>query len=143
MTESATKLINPLLFEVISCNPVRTNTFERKSGGDIEHVGLARWADLVVIVPATLNFIGKMANGIADDMASVTLTACNKKVMAVPAMNPAMWDNPAFQRNLKQIKKDGIIIVEPTKGKVACGEHGKGRMPEPEEIFNKIKKVCK
>lgn len=143
MTEPATKLIQPLLFETISCNPVRTDTFARKTGNDIEHIGLSRWADLAVIVPATANIIGKMANGIADDLASVTLLACNKKIMAVPSMNPAMWENSAFQRNLKQLEKDGVVVLEPAIGKVACGEHGKGRLPEPDEIFNHIKKYFK
>jgi len=143
MTKSATKLIQPILFASLSGNPVRTEVFDEKTGHEIEHIGLSRWADLVAVVPATANIIGKMANGIADDLASTTLMVSNKKILVVPAMNSSMWDSPAFQRNLKQIKKDGVEIIEGKVGCLACGEVGKGRLAEPKEIFEKIERLLK
>lgn len=142
MTESATKLINPHLFISISGNIVRTDIFDNTTD-KIIHIELTRWADLVVIAPASANIIGKLANGIADDLASTTLMASNKDIMIAPAMNTQMWNSKAFQRNLKQIKEDGMIIIEPNKGVLACGEEGKGKMEEPENIFNKIEEYFK
>ena len=142
MTESATKLINPHLFMSISGNIVRTDIFDNTTD-KIIHIELTRWADLVVIAPATANIIGKLANGIADDLASTTLMASNKDIMIAPAMNTQMWNSKAFQRNLKQIKEDGVIIIEPDEGVLACGEEGKGKMEEPENIFNKIEEYFK
>lgn len=142
MTESATKLINPHLFMSISGNIVRTDIFDNTTD-KIIHIELTRWADLVVIAPATANIIGKLANGIADDLASTTLMASNKDIMIAPAMNTQMWNSKAFQRNLKQIKEDGMIIIEPDEGVLACGEEGKGKMEEPENIFNKIEEYFK
>ena len=142
MTESATKLINPYLFMSISGNIVRTDIFDNTTD-KIIHIELTRWADLVVIAPATANIIGKLANGIADDLASTTLMASNKDIMIAPAMNTQMWNSKAFQRNLKQIKEDGMIIIEPNEGVLACGEEGKGKMEEPENIFNKIEEYFK
>jgi phosphopantothenoylcysteine decarboxylase/phosphopantothenate--cysteine ligase len=139
MTENATKLINPSLFASMSNNFVKTKMFENDNV--IEHIDLSRWADLIVIAPATANIIGKIANGIADDLLSTTLIASNKQIVVCPTMNTQMYSNKSFQRNLKQIEKDGIIIIEPTDGKLACGEIGKGRMEEPENIFLKIKKI--
>jgi phosphopantothenoylcysteine decarboxylase/phosphopantothenate--cysteine ligase len=137
MTEAATKLINPQLFSSISGNFVRTELFDDTTN-KINHIDLSRWADLVVVVPATANLIGKMANGISDDLVSTMLMASNKDIMVAPAMNTEMWNNLSFQRNLKQIREDGIIILEPKSGSLACGEVGKGRMEEPEIIFEKI-----
>ena len=142
MTESATCLINPQLFSNISENFVRTKIFDDTST-KIEHIDLSRWADLVVVAPATANIIGKMANGIADDLVSTMLMASDKQIIVAPAMNVEMWNNKAVQRNLKQIEKDGVIIIEPTSGKLACGVKAKGRMEEPEEIFKRIEEYFK
>jgi len=143
MTKSATKLIQPILFASISGNPVRTEIFDEKTGHAIEHIGLSRWADLVVVVPATANIIGKMVSGIADDLASTTLMVSNKKILIAPAMNTSMWDSPAFQRNLKQIKLDEVEVIEGESGCLACGDIGKGRLAEPEVIFKKIEEILK
>ncbi|GMO64584.1 MAG: hypothetical protein Ta2D_11410 [Rickettsiales bacterium] len=142
MTENATKLISPQLFSSMSKNFVRTKTFD-DSVNKIEHIELSRWADLFVVDPATANLIGKMANGIADDLLSTTLMGANKQIVVCPAMNTQMWNNKAFQRNLKQIKDDGIIVLEPGEGRLACGETGKGRMEEPTEIVKKIEEILK
>ena len=137
MTNNATKLISPQLFNTISGNIVKTEIFDNTTE-EINHINLTRWADLVIVVPATANIIGKMANGIADDLLSSTLIASNKTIMIAPTMNEYMYNNPAVQRNLKQLKEDGIVIIEPKKGQLACNENGDGRMEEPENIFNII-----
>jgi len=142
MTESATKLISKQLFASISGNFVRNELFTDVTS-DIVHIDLARWADLTVVAPATANIIGKLANGIADDLASTVLLASDTNVMVAPAMNTEMWNKKPFQRNLKQIKDDGIIVIEPKDGSLACGESGKGRMEEPENIFSEIEKYFK
>ncbi|MDR3289898.1 MAG: phosphopantothenoylcysteine decarboxylase [Rickettsiales bacterium] len=139
MTENATKLINPQLFSSISGNFVRTKTFDDTTN-KIVHIDLSRWADLIVVVPATANIIGKLANGIADDLLSTMLMGSNKQIMIAPAMNTEMYNSLAFQRNLKQIKSDGVIVIDSCDGSLACGESGKGRMEEPENIFGKIDK---
>ncbi len=137
MTDSAKHLINPQLFSSISGNFVRTELFDDTTN-KIVHIDSSRWADLVVVVPATANIIGKLANGISDDLLSTMLMASNKDIMVAPAMNTQMWNSKAFQRNLKQIKEDGVIVIEPEEGCLACGEEGKGKMEEPEIIFKKI-----
>lgn len=142
MTEAATKLISKQLFSSISGNFVRSELFDDITN-KIVHVDLARWADLVVIAPATANIIGKLANGIADDLASTVLMASNTNIMVAPAMNVEMWNKKAFQRNLSQIKEDGVIVIEAQDGCLACGESGKGRMEEPEIIFDKIEEHFK
>ena len=142
MTEAATNLINPQLVSTLSENFVRTKIFDDTSS-KMEHLDLSRWADLVVVAPATANIIGKMANGIADDIVSTMLVASNKQIMIAPAMNVEMWNNKAVQRNMEQLKKDGIIIIEPTSGQLACGVEAKGRMEEPENIFKEIEKFFK
>jgi phosphopantothenoylcysteine decarboxylase/phosphopantothenate--cysteine ligase len=139
MTESATKLIQPNLFATLSENAVAVDLFEN-AANNIEHVKLTRWCDLVVVAPATADIIGKMANGIADDLASTTLMASNKQIIVAPAMNSEMWNSKAFQRNLKQIREDGAAVIEPNVGSLACGENGKGRMEEPEVIFDNLGK---
>lgn len=141
MTKSATELIKPLLFATISGNPVRTDTFEERTDGKIGHIFASREADLILVVPATANIIGKMANGIADDLASTLLMASNKPVVVAPAMNSMMWNNKAFQRNLEQIQKDGVHVIEPKSGAMACDEEGKGRMESPEGIVEYLENV--
>ncbi|MFC1659049.1 flavoprotein [Pseudomonadota bacterium] len=143
MTKSATELIKPLLFTTVSGNPVRTDTFEERSDGKIEHIFATREVDLVLVVPATANIIGKIANGIADDLASTAIMASNKPVIVVPAMNSMMWNSKAFQRNLAQIKKDKVHVIEPKEGAMACGEEGKGRMESPEKIVEYLENLIK
>lgn len=143
MTESAKQMISPLLFATISKNRVYSELFFDQKDRDIEHISLTRYADLVVVAPATANIIGKMANGIADDLASTTLMASNKPIIVAPAMNCMMWKNKAVQRNIEQLERDGVIFAGPAKGEMACNESGEGRMLEPEEIFDTISAFIK
>jgi phosphopantothenoylcysteine decarboxylase/phosphopantothenate--cysteine ligase len=139
MTEAATKMISPNLFATLSDNAVATDMFTNVQN-NIVHISLAKWAEIIVIAPATANIIGKIANGVADDLASTTIMALGgKPIIVAPAMNVEMWNSKPFQRNLKQIIKDGMIVLEPTSGSLACGDDAKGRMVEPEILFNKLK----
>lgn len=134
MTKSATKLITELTLQALSKNPVYTDTFDEKNPATIAHISLADWADLVLVAPATANIIGKMANGIADDMLSTTLLATQAPIMVAPAMNVHMYVHPAVSRNLAELASRGVLMVEPGEGLLACGYIGKGRMEEPETI---------
>ncbi|MGP6147533.1 bifunctional phosphopantothenoylcysteine decarboxylase/phosphopantothenate--cysteine ligase CoaBC [Jeotgalibaca sp. A122] len=134
MTESATQFVQPLTFQILSRNEVYTNTFDEKEPENVSHIHLADWTELAVVVPATANIIGKMANGIADDMVSTTLMATTAPRLIVPAMNQNMLENPATQANLVKLEGYGYTIMEPDTGFLAEGYEGKGRMPEPEKI---------
>ncbi|MEK4093421.1 MULTISPECIES: bifunctional phosphopantothenoylcysteine decarboxylase/phosphopantothenate--cysteine ligase CoaBC [unclassified Viridibacillus] len=134
MTESATRFVTPLSFQVMSKNDVYTDTFDEKDSSVIAHIDLADWADLIIVAPATANVIGKLANGIADDMVTTTLLATTAKVWIAPAMNVHMYDNLAVRRNIAQLAEDGYEFIEPSEGFLACGYVGKGRLEEPEKI---------
>lgn len=134
MTESAMKFVTPLSFQVMSKNDVYFDTFDEKDSSSIAHIDLADWADLVIVAPATANIIGKLANGIADDMLTTTLLATKSPVWIAPAMNVNMYDHPAVRRNIDQLAKDGCSFIEPSEGYLACGYVGKGRLEEPEKI---------
>ncbi len=134
MTESATKFVNPLSFQVMSKHDVYTDTFDEKDSNVIAHIDLADWADLIIVAPATANVIGKLANGIADNMVTTTLLATTKPVWIAPAMNVHMYEHPAVIRNIDRLYKDGIRFIEPSAGFLACGYVGKGRLEEPEKI---------
>lgn len=134
MTESATRFVTPLSFQVMSKNDVYTDTFNEKDSSVIAHIDLADWADLIIVAPATANVIGKLANGIADDMVTTTLLATTAKVWIAPAMNVHMYDNLAVKRNIAQLAEDGYEFIEPSEGFLACGYVGKGRLEEPEKI---------
>ncbi|GAA6237021.1 bifunctional phosphopantothenoylcysteine decarboxylase/phosphopantothenate--cysteine ligase CoaBC [Apilactobacillus micheneri] len=138
MTNSAQLFVTPLAFQTLTKNKVFTNISEEPDEKEITHINIAKWADISLIAPATANFISKIANGIADDAASTTLLATNGKKILVPAMNDNMWNNPATIRNINTLKNDGIIIFSPTKGYLAEGYSGKGRMIEPELIIEKM-----
>ncbi len=141
MTESAAKFINPYLIEELSKSKCITDTFERVNEFDVKHISLANKADLFVIAPATANIVGKIANGIADDMLSTTVMAARCKKMIAPAMNPNMYQNPIFQNNLKRLSEYEDYMILPTgRGEMACGDFGDGRMLEPKEIFARIKR---
>ena len=142
MTENATKLIQPLLFASLSHNEVHVDTFKEREE-KIGHISLTRESDILVVIPATANIIAKIANGIADDLASTTILASNKKVIVAPAMNQEMWNNKAFNRNLKQIKEDGVIVIEPQSGELACNEYGVGRLAEIKDIYSVIENEIK
>lgn len=135
MTESATKFVQPLSFQVMSRNDVYTDTFDEKDTNVIAHINLADWADLVIVAPATANVIGKLANGLGDDMLTTTLLATTAKVWIAPAMNVHMYDHPAVKRNISTLATDGYEFIEPSEGFLACGYVGKGRLEEPEKIM--------
>lgn len=134
MTESALEFVKPLTFQTLSQNPVVQDMFEEVSAWDVRHISLAKKADVFLIVPATANIIGKMANGIADDMLSTTVMATKAKVLIAPAMNSAMYENPVLQRNIETLKGLGCIFIEPESGMLACGDIGKGKLAQPEDI---------
>ena len=144
MTEHATKLITPLTMREISGNPVAVSMFDNTPEFNVEHIALARWADIFVIAPATANIIGKVASGIADDMLSTTIMATKAPVLFAPAMNSNMYLNPVVQDNMAKLKRFGYEIMEPASGHLACGIIGIGRLPEPEEIVDRIElTVCR
>ncbi len=134
MTASARQFVNPLSFQVMSKNDVYFDTFDEKDSRVIAHIDLADWADLILVAPATANIIGKLANGIADDMITTTLLATTAPVWIAPAMNVHMYDHPAVKRNLDRLSADGYQFIEPSEGFLACGYVGKGRLEEPEKI---------
>ena len=134
MTKNACQFVAPLTFETLSGHPVAVDTFERPATWEVEHIALAKRADLFLIVPATANIIGKMANGIADDMLSTTVMATRAPVMIAPAMNTGMWDNPAMQANLKTLISRGVHVVSPATGYLACGDSGAGKLEDVQVI---------
>ena len=138
MTENATNFINPITFETLTNNRCLVNTFDRNFEFNTEHISVAKKADLVVLAPATANVIGKIANGIADDMLTTTIMACKCKKLIAPAMNTNMYENPIVQDNIAKLKCFGYEIIEPNEGVLACGDVGKGKMAEPEEILEYI-----
>lgn len=138
MTESATRFVSPLTFRSITHNPVVTDIFDLHSEHAVEHVSLARQADLLLIAPATANFIAKLANGMSDDSLSITALATTAPIIVAPAMDANMFHNPAFQSNLSTILKRGFKVVGPNEGYLSSGEIGKGRMSEPQEILGHI-----
>ena len=134
MTENATKFVTPLTFQALSSNTVYTELLDLDSETAMSHIELARWADLILIVPASANFIAKYAFGFAEDLLSTICLAADSPVAVVPSMNKQMWANIATQENIKKINKRGVHILGPATGEQACGEDGLGRMIEPEEI---------
>lgn len=135
MSENATRFVTPLTFQALARNDVFTDTFAEKDPRGIAHIDLADRADLVVVVPATANMIGKLANGIADDMISTTILATKAPVGIAPAMNVNMYEHPAVQRNMETLTSYGYRFFEPGAGPLACGWVGKGRLAEPEDIL--------
>jgi phosphopantothenoylcysteine decarboxylase/phosphopantothenate--cysteine ligase len=138
MTKSAAEFVTPLSMGVMTEDQVYGDMFDLKEEREIGHIQLSRQADLVVICPATANILAKMAAGIADDLATTILLATDKPVLAVPAMNVRMWNHPATQRNLAQLRADGVLIMNPDEGAMACGEFGPGRLPEPPAVAEQI-----
>nr|WP_247739205.1 bifunctional phosphopantothenoylcysteine decarboxylase/phosphopantothenate--cysteine ligase CoaBC [Bacillus sp. 165] len=134
MSESAAKFVTPLTFQALSRNAVYTDTFDEKEPAVISHIDLADWADIILVAPATANVIGKLANGIADDMITTTLLAATAPVWIAPAMNVHMYEHPAVQKNMKVLHSFGYRFIEPGEGFLACGYVAKGRLEEPETI---------
>ena len=152
MTQNATNFINPLVFETLTQHKCLIDTFDRNFEYSVEHVTLAKWADIVMIAPATANVIGKLAHGIADDMLTTTVMACAecKKILA-PAMNTRMYENPVVQDNLKLLdgqspqpyfivsnQPESCEVIQPASGHLACGDNGAGKMPEAETLYEYI-----
>lgn len=138
MTKSATEFITPLTLEVLSGNRVVTDMFSRDFTWEVEHISLAKRADVFVIAPATANVIGKAAHGIADDMVTTTLMATKAPMVIAPAMNTGMYENPVVQENITILENRGVRFVQPASGRLACGDSGKGKLAEPETIVNEI-----
>ena len=142
MTEHATEFITPLTFESLCHRKAVTDTFDRNHPWEVEHIALADKADCVVIAPATANIIGKLANGLADDMLTTTVLACRCPKLLVPAMNTNMYENPVVQDNLAKLRHYGWQIMEPASGHLACGTSGRGKLPEPENILEQVLLCC-
>lgn len=138
MTENATRFVAPLTFDALTKNRTVTDTFDRQHSYEIEHISLAEKADVLIIAPASADIIAKLANGLADDMLTTTALACTCPKLIAPAMNTHMYENPATQRNLKQLEADGWELIEPDSGLLACGATGKGRLPAPEKLLEAV-----
>lgn len=141
MTAAATSFIAPLTFQTLSGNPVHVDMFSPPKDWNVEHIGLAQMADLLLIAPATANFIGKIAAGIADDLLSATVLATKAPVVIAPAMNVGMYENKIFQRNMKLLREYGYYFVEPEEGRLACGTAGKGRLADLEKIIKVVENL--
>ncbi len=139
MTKSATEFVAPITFQAISQNPVAVSMFEEPKAWEIQHISLAKAADITAIVPATANIIGKIANGIADDMVSTTVMATTSPVIIAPAMNTNMYKNPILQRNIKTLKELGYLFINPDSGRLACGDTGEGKLAPVDVIIEEIK----
>lgn len=142
MTEHARQFIAPLTFESLTGRRCLTDTFDRNHEYSTEHVELAKEADVVMIAPATANIIAKIAHGMADDMLTTTMLACDCPKIVAPAMNTRMYENPVTQDNIRKLEEYGMTIAHPTSGHLACGDIGKGKMLEPEELFQYILMAC-
>lgn len=141
MTRGAMEFVTPLTFQTLSGNPVATETFNLTQESEIGHIRLADSADLLVIAPATANVIGKIANGIADDLLTTVVMATQAPILIAPAMNIHMYENPIVQENLRKLRRLGYHIMEPAEGFLACGYEGKGRLPEPEALLGEIQRL--
>ena len=141
MTKSATEFVTPLSFQSLSQNYVVCDMFEDPKTWDVEHISLAKRADVFLIAPATANVIGKIANGIADDMLTTTVMATKAKVLIAPAMNTNMYENPILQKNINTLKELGDKFVDPESGRLACGDTGRGKLASPETIVDEVVKL--
>lgn len=141
MTKNAAQFIAPITFETLTNHRVSIDTFDRNFEYNVEHVSLAKKADVFLVAPATANVIAKMAAGIADDMLTTTVLAASCQKIVAPAMNTGMYDNPITQRNLQILKDYGVQIIEPASGWLACGDVGRGRMPNPEVLFEAVRRA--
>lgn len=138
MTQNATNFINPITFETLTGHKCLVDTFDRNFEFNVEHVSVAKQANIALVAPATANVIGKLANGLADDMLTTTLLACKCKKLVAPAMNTQMYENPTVQDNLKKLEHYGMELIQPVSGHLACGDSGMGKMVEPEVMLQYI-----
>ncbi len=139
LTKSGRQFVTPLSLVSLSGGKVYENLFDKENEAEIDHIALSRWADLILVVPATANLISKLSQGKADDLSSTIMLASNKDIVLVPAMNVRMWDHKATQENCKKLLTYGYKFLGPTEGQMACGEFGKGKMLSPKKIFKEIK----
>lgn len=138
LTAGGAHFVTPMTLAALSENPIHTSLWDLKDEAEMGHIQLSREADLVVVAPATADLMAKMAAGIADDLATTLLLATDKPVLAAPAMNVRMWRHPATVRNVATLRGDGVTVIEPDEGPMACGEYGPGRLPEPPVILQAI-----
>ena len=138
ITKSAQQFITPLLITSLNEKKCYTDLFSIEDETQMNHIALARKPDIILVAPATANIIAKIANGIADDLASTTLLASYSKIIMAPSMNPVMWNNLATKENCQKLLNRGVSFIEPDSGDMACGESGNGRLPEPQTIFNEL-----
>lgn len=138
MTAHAMEFIKPLTLETLSGNPVYYDMFSRPGAWEIDHISLAKWADLLVVVPATANILGKVAHGIADDLLSTTIMATRAQVIFAPAMNTNMYTNPIVQENISFLKSKGYMFIPPAAGRLACGDYGEGKLADIQDILDVI-----
>src|SRR5437868_6637702 len=143
LTKGGEHFITAMSLGTLSQSEVHTSLWELRDEVEIGHIQLSRNADLVLVCPATADLLAKMAAGIADDLATTLLLATDKPVVVAPAMNVRMWLHPATQRNIQQLKADGVRMIEPAEGEMACAEFGSGRLPEPEEIMDQLTDLLK
>ena len=141
LTSGGAHFVTPLSLAALSEDKVYSDLFDLKDEAEMGHIQLSREADLVVVAPATADLLAKMAAGIADDLATTLLLATDKPVFAAPAMNVRMWEHAATRRNVATLRDDGVTVLEPDEGPMACGEHGAGRLPEPEAIVSAIERA--
>lgn len=143
MTQNALRLVGPKSFQAITGSPVFTDLWDQNGDHSMEHIALSEWADLVTVAPATANILGKLSQGICDDLLSTLLCACwAKPTLLAPAMNTQMWSNPAVQRNVKTVQEMGFRLIGPESGRLACGTQGPGRMAEPDQILAAIQALA-
>ena len=143
LTQSGKEFVTPLSITSLSNEKVYTDIFDYKNESEIDHISLSRWADVILIAPATANTISKISNGLADDLASTLVLASNKKIFIAPAMNVRMWEHKTNKENIKRLNEFGYGFIGPEIGDMACGEYGEGKMSEPEKIFDSLDKYFK
>ena len=143
LTKSGKKFVTSLSISSLSKNRVFEEMFDEKNKGKIDHISLSRWADLILVMPATANFMSKIARGSADDLASTIILASNKEIFLVPAMNVRMWIHKATQKNLNTLIEYGYKFIGPIDGEMACGEYGKGKMSSPRQILSFLDRYFK
>jgi phosphopantothenoylcysteine decarboxylase/phosphopantothenate--cysteine ligase len=136
LTKGGEHFVTAMSLGTLAESPVYTSLWELKDEVEIGHIQLSRSADLVLVCPATADLLAKMAAGLADDLATTLLLATDKPVVVAPAMNVRMWQHPATRRNVEQLRADGVRVIDPDKGEMACGEYGPGRLPEPAAIMD-------
>jgi phosphopantothenoylcysteine synthetase/decarboxylase len=143
LTKGGEHFVTAMSLGTLAESPVYSSLWELKDEVEIGHIQLSRSADFLLVCPATADLLAKMAAGLADDLATTLLLATDKPVVVAPAMNVRMWNHPATRRNIEQLKKDGVQVIEPAEGEMACGEFGPGRLPEPQDIMDSLGDLLK